>query len=299
MKLLVTGSNGQLGWELSRLSSGEVNVMAASRAQIDITRRDQITDAITQFEPDFVINAAAYTAVDKAEKESEAAYHVNEIAPALLAQSCSQNKIPLIHLSTDYVFDGLQQHAYREKDTPEPLGVYGASKLAGEKLVQQYGEEYIILRVSGVFSAHGHNFVKTILRLAQEKETLRIVADQMICPTSAKNIAEVIVRICENIKQNSVSQWGTYHYCNVHPTSWYDFAKEIIALGSKHKEFTVKTLVPITTAEYPTPAKRPLYSVLNCSKIQSVFNIPQALWGSYLEEVVHELMTADSLLEEF
>lgn len=271
-------------------------MISTSRAQIDITRRDQIVEAITQFEPDFVINAAAYTAVDKAEKESDAAYQVNEIGPALLAQSCSQNKIPLIHLSTDYVFDGLQQHAYREKDTPEPLGVYGASKLAGEKAVEHYCEQHIILRVSGVFSAHGNNFVKTILRLAQEKETLRVVADQMICPTSAKNIAEVIVRICENLKQNSVSKWGIYHYCNAHPTSWYDFAKEIIASGSKYKSFTLKTLVPITTAEYPTPAKRPLYSVLNCSKMQSVFDVEQALWGSYLEEMLHELMTADSLL---
>jgi dTDP-4-dehydrorhamnose reductase len=292
IKLLVTGGNGQLGWELAQRSSAQYEIHALTRAQLDITDRQQVAAIITELQPDIVINTAAYTAVDKAEQESEQAFAINHKGAEIIAEACAQANRPLLHLSTDYVFNGEQREPYHETDMISPINKYGASKWAGEIAVRGLWDQHIILRVSGVFSVHGHNFVKTILRLAQERETLRIVADQIICPTPAADIAETILVICKNIQHENSSAksiWGTYHYCSSEPTTWHQFAEAIIALAAPQKKLAVKEIIPITTAEFPLPAKRPAYSVLDCRKIQKYFDIETRSWRKGLEEVVKRL----------
>lgn len=283
MKILVTGGNGQVGWELSQYSS----VISLSHAELEITDPKSIHAAIQQIRPDILVNAAAYTAVDKAETESDLAYSINREGPGLLAKACKQNNIPFIHLSTDYLFAGAQSIPYQERDLTAPVNIYGASKLAGEIAVREAWDKHIILRVSGVFSVHGHNFVKTILRLAQEREELRIVADQIICPTPAKNIAETILKICEQL---NLEKWGTYHFCSNEPTTWFNFANKIVEIGKQYQALSCQKIIPITTIEYPLPAKRPAYSVLNCAKLQQAFGINLCSWQQELPKIVKQLI---------
>lgn len=290
MQLLITGGNGQVGWELAQCAAPpEYTIHALTRAQLDITNPQQVDVAIAEYKPDVVINTAAYTAVDKAEQEIEQAFAINRDGAKVLAEACTKAQLPLIHLSTDYVFDGKQQQPYREQDAVAPINQYGASKWAGEEAVRAACEQHIILRVSGVFSSHGNNFVKTILRLAQERETLRIVADQTICPTPAADIAQVILMISKQIINNK-KIWGTYHYCSAEPTSWHYFAENIVSLAKQYKPLKVQEIQAITTEEFPTPAQRPRYSVLDCSKLQKNFNIPQRPWHAGLAEVIKILM---------
>ncbi len=285
MKLLITGGSGQLGSELARKSTTDHSIIALARAELDITKAQQIHAAIEKHQPDFLINAAAYTAVDKAESETDLVYKINRDGPALLAQICAQKKIPLIHVSTDYVFDGNAQQPYQETDAVDPINVYGASKLAGEIAVREHCPQHIILRVSGVFGIYGNNFVKTILRLAQEKETLQIISDKIACPTPAADIADAIITICQRIN----NQWGTYHYCSSEPTSWYHFAATIVGKAKKYNPLAVKEILAIPSAEYPTPAKRPAYSALDCAKIQAAFAIRAPSWELGLAQIMREL----------
>ncbi len=284
MKILVTGGGGQVGREFADLQ--DPNVIVLSRAECDITSVQSITAVINEHQPTIIVNTAAYTAVDKAEKEVELAYQINRDGVANLAKACAQADIPLIHLSTDYVFDGTKKGAYCETDVPNPQSIYGKSKLAGEEVLMALHGKHIIVRVSWVFGQYGKNFVKTIQRLASERDELKIVADQIGCPTSAASIANMIIQLCDKINKGQ-EKWGLFHYCNAPATTWFEFAKKIIAASNVNKPLSV---LPLATKEYPTPAKRPANSVLNCDKIQAVFDIMQADWQQELVMVCQQLV---------
>lgn len=287
MRLLITGAQGQLGRELTRLGGGHV-LMTVAHDQLDISDQDEVLHCCKTFHPDAVINAAAYTPVDRAESDVEAAFAVNRDGPANLARACRQCKIPLIHVSTDYVFDGTKAGSYVEHDPVAPPGVYGASKLAGEVAVQQYAATWIILRTSWVFSAHGNNFVKTMLRMGAERNTLGIVTDQHGCPTAANELARGIYAVLET-GWNDENR-GIYHFCQPEPTTWYDFAKAIFSeAGRQGLELKVSTVNAIATSDYPTPAKRPANSVMDCSKFEKTFDFKIRSWRDSLEGVVREL----------
>lgn len=287
MKLLITGAKSQIGLELAKQATEKkLQIFSFDHKELDITQSDQIADSLVKLKPTIVINTAAYTAVDKAEEESKLAFASNCEGPRLLAQICAEKNIPLIHLSTDYVFSGEKNTPYLENDMVNPLNVYGQSKLVGEEAIRQHWDKHIILRLSGIFSSQGQNFVKTILRLANEKEELRIVNDQVTCPTSAADIAEAILFCYENLANTS---WGTYHFCSLEPTSWFHFTETILQQAAKYQFFKVKRLIGISSEQYKTAAKRPAYSVLDCHKIQSNLNCTLPSWPISLNKVLQEL----------
>ncbi|MFH1217960.1 MAG: dTDP-4-dehydrorhamnose reductase [Pseudomonadota bacterium] len=290
MKLLVTGANGQVGWELVR--RGEAygfSVDGFDRARLDITDENSVSHALAATLPDLVINAAAYTAVDKAESDADAAFRVNCDGPAIVAAACAGANLPLIHLSTDYVFDGSAVRPYREDDPVAPLGVYGRSKEAGEVEVRRQLREHIILRTAWVYGVHGQNFVKTMVRLGREREELAVVADQIGCPTCAADLAEAILVVAGKVLREGEKHWGTYHCCGKGEASWYRFAREIFELARAHQvNVKLKHLKPITTADYPTPARRPINSRLDCSRLQQVFGIEMPDWRVGLSSMLNE-----------
>ena len=280
MKVLVSGAQGQVGTEL--ILQGEalgLQMIATERDDMDITRKEEVSACFSSQRPDIVINAAAYTAVDKAEEESDLAYAINRDGVANLAAACAQHGIPLLHISTDYIFDGTEERPYCEDDAPNPQGVYGKSKLEGEIVVEETLAQYINLRVAWVFGAAGHNFVRTMLRLGNEREELRVVADQQGGPTWSGDIASVLLIIAERYQKGATIPWGTYHYVGKPATSWHGFAQVIfdtaIIEGMLKKVPKVKA---ITTADYPTPAERPRNSVLDCHKIERELGISQPDW---------------------
>lgn len=229
MKILVTGAKGQVGSEIIKLFSvTNHEVVAVSRKELDCIHLDSVHTTLATINPDLIINAAAYTAVDKAEEEAQLAHLVNTEFVRYLAQYCSLKEIPLIHLSTDYVFDGLKEESYTEIDTPNPRGIYAQSKFAGEQAILTQLKEHIILRVSWVFGIYGSNFVKTILNLAYTREELRVVADQWGKPTAARDIARVLLKMVEKMSHSHFSEWGIYHYAGEGKTNWYEFAKLFI-----------------------------------------------------------------------
>lgn len=285
MKVLVTGANGQVGSEI--VQQGEnigLQMLAAGRDLLDITQRSEVDSFIRVSKPDIVINAAAYTAVDKAESEPELAYAINCSGVTFLAQACADNNIPLLHISTDYVFDGSKHAAYSETDSTNPRTIYGKSKLEGERAIEAILERYIILRVSWVFGSVGNNFVKTMLRLGKERDELRIVEDQHGGPTWAGAIATTLLGLAKRLGDGEAIPWGTFHYCGQPATTWQIFAGAIFeraeALGTIGKRPGIE---PILTADYPTPAHRPLNSVLNCEKILTELGIPQPDWKTGLD----------------
>jgi len=284
MKLLITGGNGQLGRCLQdRLSGCDYEYYAPNKYELDISNEESLRVIITSYLPDIVINAAAYTAVDKAEMESDKAFCINEAAAYILAKCCNEQNIPLIHISTDYVFDGTASEAYSPESEPAPQSVYGKSKLAGEKVIQESLHKHVIIRTSWVFSEHGNNFVKTILRLAKEKDTLNIVADQQGCPTYAGDLAVAILKICEQVRGNLESPWGIYHYCGDIDTNWYEFSKLILKAAGLEKKVMLN---PITTDQYPTLAKRPAYSSMNCDSTIRAWNVSLSDWQKSVNHVV-------------
>ncbi len=290
MRILVTGARGQVGRELiERGASTDLKKFAFAHDQLDITDESAVRDAIQRKAPDVVINAAAYTAVDQVEDDPATAFTVNEHGPRYLATACTRAGIPLIHLSTDYVFDGKQDRPYQEDDEAAPLSIYGQSKWQGEQAVRQSLPQHIILSTSCVFSANGHNFVKIILRLAHERSELRVVVDQKTCPTAATDIADVILVLLRRITTDQPIPWGTYHYCGVPPISWHAFAGEIVDIARGYGRSTAHQIVPITTAQYPARAQRPANSVLDCSKIQDVFNLSPRPWKDSLVAVIEAL----------
>ncbi len=288
MKILITGAKGQVGTDLV-LEAKKRNhqVFGFTSTDLDITNKAIVDREVSTIKPDVVINAAAYTAVDKAETEKEKAYAVNETGVKHLAETCKALDIPLLHISTDYVFDGNKKEPYTETDIPNPTSVYGASKLAGEIALQKTWKKYIILRVSWVFGEHGNNFVKTMLRLAKGRDEISVVNDQFGAPTSAKSIAECLLNIAD--KTNFGKQdfpWGLYHYQSDPGVTWYEFAKEIFS-QAKGSGFLDKEMIvhPIGSDQFPTPVKRPLNSKLEGGKINQNLSVPLSEWRStYLIE---------------
>jgi dTDP-4-dehydrorhamnose reductase len=255
-----------------------------THAQADIGDAASIAAAFDSSAWDVVINAAGHTAVDKAESEPDKALRINGEAPGLLATACARRGAALVHISTDYVFDGTKKTPYSETDTPAPLGIYGASKLAGERAVADKLDRHIILRTSWVFSATGANFVKTMLRLAAAGRDIRVVQDQIGGPTPAADIAETIVRMVSRFVAGPAA-WGLYHYCGAPAVSWHKFACSIFEIYASMTGREVP-VTPIGTAEYPTPARRPANSRLDCGKIRDVFGIEQKPWQAGLESVM-------------
>ncbi len=288
MDVLIVGAAGQLGTELqTRAKARGYNTTAVDRNELDITNEADVTALVARLKPAVIINAAAYTAVDRAETDTATAFAVNQDGPLYLARASAKADIPLLHVSTDYVFDGQKQTPYRETDTPNPQGVYGQSKLAGEVAVATTLQKQLTLRVAWVFSATGNNFVRTILRLAKERDELKIVADQTGAPTWAGDIAEVLLKVVDRIHQGNPIPWGLYHYTGTPATTWHAFAQAICdqaqELGMLDKMPTIKS---ITTAEYPTPAKRPQNSVLKCTHVLNALHIHQTDWGQGLKQVL-------------
>jgi len=287
MKILITGANGQLGYELSQYKTTH-QLIALPRQELDITKTDNVANAFTEHAPDLVINAAAYTAVDKAESDAEQAYAVNRDGAKCLAENCAKDNTPMIHVSTDYVFDGTKTGPYHEDEQVMPLGIYGKSKWEGEQAIREILPQHIILRVSWVYGIQGNNFVKTILRLAKEREQLSIVQDQIGCPTETTAITAAIFQIIETIGQRQ-HKWGTYHFCNGPTTNWYEFSKAIVSIASDYSTLKLREINPITTAEYPTPAQRPMNSVLDCKKLTAAFMIEPQAWTELLPKTVKEI----------
>lgn len=288
---LLIGSGGQLGKELHQLQLNR-NIIAVNRQQLDLTQPAAIRDIINKIQPQIIINTAAYTAVDRAESESELANAVNAIAPGIIAQAAQKLGALFIHLSTDYVFDGRQSHPYTENDATNPINVYGTSKLAGEHAIQNNCDNYLILRTAWVYSSHGNNFVKTMLKLGAQQQEIRVVADQIGSPTWTHDLADAIAQL------QQFHHCGIYHYTNSGVASWYDFAVAIFE-HARQLDFPLKVqrVIPITTAEYPTPAQRPAYSVLACAKITATLKTIPPHWQQQLKQCLTAVYyeSADSL----
>ena len=291
MKILITGSGGQLGREL--INQGQLkgfSVQAPSEDDMDITDLEKIDRCMAFHQPEVVINAAAYTQVDKAESEAALAFAVNTTGSANLARMCAKTKIPLVHISTDYVFDGQKGRSYLETDAISPVGIYGRSKAEGEIEIRSHLKEHIILRTSWLYGIHGHNFAKTMLKLATTKPKIRVVADQYGSPTNAADLAQTILIISDRMQFNNDVDWGTYHYCGQGVISWYNFAEKIVGLARLYADVKTTRIEPITTADYPTRALRPIYSALDCSRIQKHFGINPKPWQKSLEITIKELL---------
>ena len=289
MKILVLGSKGQLGQCLNdQLAITEHDVVYTSRGQIDISEFEVTKTQILEISPDIIINASAYTAVDKAEEEHQAADCINHLAVANIASICNQLDCWLIHISTDYVFDGNSEVPYKEDFPTNPQGVYGESKLNGEVAIEASGCKYLIIRTAWVYSEYGNNFLKTILRSGANHDELSIVGDQIGCPTYAQDIAKSIVSILSFLDLKESSS-GIYHYCGDEPCSWYEFAVAILQEAEVHGLKTPSHIKSIMTDDYPTPAVRPAYSVLNLDKIESCFNVTRSNWRDGIKIVIDRL----------
>lgn len=285
MKILVTGKNGQLGFELARSLEPLGEVHTLDRTQMDLVQTDAIISIVRDLRPDIIVNAAAYTAVDKAESDIEAARAVNARAPGILAEEAKRLDALLLHYSTDYVFDGLKRAPYLETDTPDPLGVYGRSKLEGERAIQATGCRHFILRTSWVYGARGANFLLTMLRLGKERPELRVVDDQIGAPTWSRSLAEISAAFIDADALRR-TEYGLYHCSDGGSTSWCGFAREIL------RQARIDTPVQaIATTDYPTPAKRPENSMLNNSKRLAALPMTQRDWRDSLQACMAELRT--------
>ncbi len=291
MKLLIIGSKGQLGSELVReCKRNDFSFLALDLPEFNITDTSQVKKTLADFKPSIVINASAYTNVDKAETDLEIAFSVNSDGPVNLAASCDKNRIPIIHISTDYVFDGSKGQPYTESDPVSPIGVYGKSKEQGESKLRSILKQHIILRTSWLYGAYGNNFVKTMLRLGIENEIIQVVSDQYGCPTCAADLAEAVVDISKQIIQSSKIAWGTYHYCGSGITTWHKFAKAIFEIASQYQNYKVSSVEAITTAQYPTRTKRPAFSALDCGLIKKHFGINTKPWQGSLEKTIARIL---------
>lgn len=291
MRILIIGAGGQLGSELRRRHwPADHQIAAIDQPALDIARRGAVIAAIARERPDIVINAAAYTAVDRAESEGEIAWAANCDGPAHLGAACRDAGIALLHLSTDYVFDGAKPEPYREDDAVNPLGVYGQSKAAGERAVREALAEHVIVRTAWLYSVHGANFVKTMLRLADQHPRLRVVADQRGSPTSAADLAGALAAIVARIAAGE-ARWGTYHFTGAGAVTWHGFAEAIFALAAPWRGLP-PLVEAIATADYPTPARRPANSVLDCARIAEAYGILARPWREALADVIAELFAA-------
>lgn len=290
-RLLLLGAGGQVGREIAG-GAGEAGheLVALDHAGLDITDAAALSRALATARPEVVINAAAYTAVDRAESEPERAHLINAVAPGLIAQACAEQGAALIHLSTDYVFDGTKKGAYVESDPVAPLGVYGASKEAGERAVRAGLARHLIIRTSWVYGIHGANFLKTMLRLASERDRLTIVADQRGCPTATRDIAEGLLAAAPLLAAGTLAP-GTYHLAGSGVTSWFDFAAAIVERAGLHTGRHPE-IVPIATVDYPTPARRPANSELSSEAFAQASGFRAAPWQDRVAEVVDQLLAS-------
>ena len=290
MKILLTGKTGQVGGELNNILQDIGELVSVEREHLDLSKITSIEPAILDIQPDIIINTAAHTAVDKAEEESELAMTVNGIAPGVLAKAAKKIEASLIHYSTDYVFDGRSDTPYLEEDTTCPLSIYGKSKLAGEKNIAEAGIPYLILRTSWVYSLQGKSFLRTIKKMAEEKDTLRIVDDQIGAPTWARSIALATRKILKQYLRDGSdpSLSGIFHLTCQGKSSWYDFAKEILNISSASQN---TQLLPIPTSEYRTPATRPLNSLLSNDKLEKVFGFKMPHWHDSLKGCINSTST--------
>jgi dTDP-4-dehydrorhamnose reductase len=288
--ILLFGAGGQLGRELAALALARgVPLTGLSRTEGDITDAAAVEAALAAHRPALVVNAAAYTAVDRAESEPDAAFAANALGPEILGRACAAVGVPLLHISTDYVFDGTKSGPYVETDPVAPLGVYGQSKTQGEARLRAVCAEHIILRTAWVYGVHGTNFLKTMLRLAAERDSLRVVADQRGCPTATVDLAEAILAVRVALLAGA-EPWGTYHVAGSGETTWHGFASLVVA---EQARFTGRNpqVEPIATADYPTPARRPANSVLGSSRFAATFDMRARPWQERVREVVTALLS--------
>ena len=288
MRVLITGCYGQVGSCLTRqlANNGNITVRGLDREHLDITNQKAVSAAVAEFKPTIIINAAAHTAVDKAEEEVDLSYAINRDGPKYLAQAAQSVGAAILHISTDYVFEGNKVGEYVETDATNPQGVYGESKLAGEIAVAEACEKHIILRTAWVFGESGNNFVKTMLRLGENRDALSIVGDQFGGPTYAGDIANTLIQIAQKITQGDAVDYGVYHYSGLPHVSWFDFADTIFDVAVKQGVLANKpSLTSITTDQYPTPAKRPSNSRLSTEKITLVFSVKASDWKAALNNI--------------
>ena len=284
--IVVTGKNGQLGWEILQISATtneSFDFLFTGREELDLSKPETIAPFFEKYQPDYFVNCAAYTAVDKAEQENELAYKTNSESVGLIAQYCSKIHAKLITISTDYVFDGNGVSPYTTDTKTNPINYYGYSKWMGEQLAMANCAETIVIRTSWVYSVHGNNFVKTMLRLMNDRPELSVVSDQIGSPTYAADLANTIIKIIQSIELGN-AHYGIYHYSNTGVISWFDFATAIAKEGGKN--CTVK---PIPSSSYPTPAKRPGYSVMDCSKLVKDYGIELSTWEFSLKNCISKL----------
>jgi dTDP-4-dehydrorhamnose reductase len=283
LRILISGQHGQVSQALQTSLQDLGELIVLGRDRLDLSQPESIRDVVRVIKPDLIINAAAHTAVDQAESESELAFAINATSPGVFAEEAAALGIPFIHYSTDYVFDGSKDGLWDEADTPNPLGVYGSSKLAGEQAIEKAGGQYLILRTSWVYSLTGRNFLLTMQRLLQEREKLTIVGDQIGAPTWAGTIAHSTRELIQRWRDGKPGAWGVYHLTAGGETSWFGFAeaigKELIKAGKP-----CATLEPIPSSAYPTPAKRPLNSRLDCSRLQRDWGVSQPGWHDAMLE---------------
>jgi dTDP-4-dehydrorhamnose reductase len=289
VKILITGKKGQLGYELAEKFSLGHDVISLDRNELDLSQPDQIVDKVRAIKPDLILNAAAYTAVDLAEKEAGLAVAINGVAPGILAEEANRLGVPLVHYSTDYVFDGSAAAPYKETDAVAPLGIYGKSKLAGEIAVASTAKRHLIMRVSWLYGNRRQNFMLTMLRLMRERENLSVVSDQIGSPTWVRLVANTTEQALNlsSSKPTLKIKDGLYHVASSGVTSWHGFAAAILA-NTNDLERRVQNIHAIATSEYPTPAKRPAYSVLNCAKIEAALGVNLPAWDAQLLDCIAE-----------
>ncbi len=294
MRIMVTGVSGQVGGALAKVLARTGNVVPTGRSEFDLAQPDLIAPALDRIRPELIVNPAAYTAVDRAEDEKELAFRINAEAPAIMARWAADHRVPLIHFSTDYVFDGMGTHPWREDDPTNPLSTYGASKLAGENAVRSAAGEHLIIRTSWVYAASGQNFLRTIVRLAQERKELRIVADQVGAPTSAPLIADALASILGTPSTGIPFEFalprGIINIAASGETTWYGFAVAIVeGLKSRGMPLAVERIVPIATEGYPTKARRPKNSRLDLTRLRETFGITTPKWDQALAPELNEI----------
>jgi dTDP-4-dehydrorhamnose reductase len=290
-RILVIGKNGQVGWESVRTLQQLGKVCAVGRPELDLANPDSIRQTVRSARPNVILNAGAYTSVDRAESEAELAHRVNGLAPGVLAEEAKALGALLVHYSTDYVFDGSKPSPYLETDGPNPVSVYGRSKLAGEQAVQAVGGPHLIFRLSWVYAARGKNFLLTIVRLAGERETLRVVNDQIGSPTWSRPVAEATAQVLAHVlsARDSLAFTGLYHLAASGQTSWHGFAEAIVQRLPADRR-RCRTVEAIPTSEYPTPARRPSYSVLACDKLERNFHLRLLHWRTSVEAVLDDVL---------
>jgi dTDP-4-dehydrorhamnose reductase len=294
--ILVFGGDGQLGQELVRAASNRSIALAAlNRSEVDIADATAVAWALENYRPELVVNAAGYTRVDLAEAEIEQAHQGNEIGPSLLAKACAVADIPLIHVSTDYVFDGTKNDAYTESDPVCPINVYGRTKALGEAAVRHSLAHHVILRTAWLYGEFGHNFLKTIVGLARTRDELRVVADQMGNPTSTSQLADAVLRIWPRMLTRDID-WGTYHFTSAGVTTWHGFASRIVSVLARLTGHNPK-VIPISSSECRTAARRPLNSTLNCTRFARAFGFRAGPWSEEAEAVTRALVAREGGME--